>query len=111
LRDNLARQVHDGRTLAVFAALGDKALAEMAGVIAPMISAWYLAPLDVERGADLEALQTALAGACPTAASSSYADVTQAYRAACADAADADRVVVFGSFYTVGAIMRAEKLS
>jgi dihydrofolate synthase/folylpolyglutamate synthase len=107
---NLGRQPCGGRTLAVFAALSDKPLEEMVRIIAPTISAWYIAALDVERGADLATLEAALAAGDPVAQPTRHGDVVQAYRAACADAGVDDRVVVFGSFYTVGAIMRHEKL-
>lgn len=94
-----------GRTLAVLGMYRDKDAAGVAGAVATQVDAWYLAGLDGPRG------QTAgeLAGRIEKAASNTsvrlHRDVVQAFRAATTDAKAGDRVLVFGSFATVGAVL------
>lgn len=88
--------------IAVFSALADK---DIAGVIAPLrdqFDAWYIAPLDVPRAANLEQLQACLneQGARGV---QSFASIGEAWQAALSKAGENDRIVVFGSFYTVAA--------
>ena len=96
----------DGRTLAVFAALGDKDLAGIVAPLAPRIDAWYLAGLDVGgRGLPIDGFGQRLAGTA-AAAGRPHATVEQALAAALADAAPGDRVLVFGSFHTASAALQ-----
>lgn len=90
---------------AVFAALADKPVREMARQVAA--SAWYVAATAGERGADAEWMRGEVAAAAGGAAVTAHADIESAYDAAVGDAAagEGECVVVFGSFLTVGAIM------
>ena len=95
-----------GRTLAVFAALGDKDIVGVVDALAERIDAWHLAGLAESgpRGLAVEAFAARLAG---TAADSGarHADVVAALEAAVAQAATGDRVLVFGSFHTAAAAL------
>jgi dihydrofolate synthase / folylpolyglutamate synthase len=93
-----------GRTLAVCGVLADK---DAAGVAAPLrecIDAWWLASTDGARGtssAELAArIASHIAGPLNLAG-----DVAAACAAALAGAGPLDRIVVFGSFHTVGPAM------
>jgi dihydrofolate synthase/folylpolyglutamate synthase len=103
----LARQPIAGRTIAVCGMLRDKPIAEVLRQLAPQISTWHLASLEGARGASAEELRAALAGAGVETGVSTHAHVEAAYAAAVAEAGEPDRVLVFGSFHTVGAILRA----
>ncbi len=95
-----------GRTLAVFAALGDKDLAGIVEPLAPRIDAWYLAGLDVgARGLPVDGFGARRAGTA-AAGGRPHATVDQALSAALADAAPGDRVLVFGSFHTAAAALQ-----
>jgi dihydrofolate synthase/folylpolyglutamate synthase len=98
------------RTLAVFAMLADK---DIDGVVAAMrdrVDAWYVAPLPGPRGASGDALAAALARAgVPAERVSVERDVAHAWRAARGDAGEADRIVAFGSFLTVAAVLATER--
>jgi dihydrofolate synthase/folylpolyglutamate synthase len=90
-----------GRTLAVFAALGDK---DVQGVVAALegeVSDWFLAGLESAgaRGQSVDELASKVSGAA--AAGSRHADVRAALQAARAQAHAEDRILVFGSFHTV----------
>jgi len=93
-------------TTAVLAMLADK---DVDGVIAALrerIDRWEVATLPGPRGATAEALrERLLASGVAAGAIRAHDDVARAYEAAAAAAAEADRIVVFGSFLTVAAAM------
>ena len=97
---NLRAMPTTGKTHAVVAMLADKDLAATLQHLKGLVDSWYPAGLDVPRGADCEAMQQALTeagGACQ----GGYATVAEALAAARQDAQASDRIVIFGSFYTV----------
>ena len=100
LAGNLVRWPAGGRTLAVCGMLADK---DVPGVLAPLrehVDRWFAASTDGARGlADSElAERAAAAGVSMTPAGS----VAEAMSMAAAEAREGDRIVVFGSFHTVG---------
>lgn len=97
-----------GQTFAVLGMLEDKPIAEVIVAMAPVIDHWYLATLSVERGATAEQLHESLNAAGLNTPTTLCADVTSAYQAAYDDATERDRIVVFGSFYTVSDILSNE---
>jgi dihydrofolate synthase/folylpolyglutamate synthase len=100
LAHNLAAMPCAGRTLAVLGMLADKDISSVIVALSAQVDHWYLAGLDVWRGADAGVLAQALAGE-GIAAYTAHTSVEQALAAAQADAAKADRIIVFGSFHTV----------
>jgi dihydrofolate synthase / folylpolyglutamate synthase len=107
LAATLKQQAIPGRTLAVFGMLKDKDIAAVIGPLIDVVDCWYPATLNVPRGATSAQLIESLAAGGATAATQGYDDVHRAYAAALADAGEQDRVVVFGSFHTVGDILAA----
>lgn len=94
-------------THAVFGAMADKDLAPMFAKVAPMIDRWYFTDLPLARaakGTDLQARWTAQ-NTRKDAAAEAYSDPMGALQAAIAAADPADRIVVFGSFHTVGGVL------
>ena len=106
LARTLRAQPVAGRTIAVCAMLRDKPIAEVLAIVAPLVARWHVAGLSGERGTSAEDMRQALAQAGVRDTVELHADVEQAYAAALAEAGDGDRIVVFGSFHTVGAILR-----
>lgn len=107
-KENLQLYPCTGKTHAVVGILKDKAVAAMLAEIAPLIDRWYVASLDTPRSASgaelvghLQELHQTTITCCDTIAS--------AYRQALRDAQPNDRVVVFGSFFTVAAALTVEK--
>jgi dihydrofolate synthase/folylpolyglutamate synthase len=105
LAANLARQPGAGRTLAVLAMLRDKDMAAVVQAVKAHVDQWYLATLPPPRGASAQSLHEALVAAGTTGAARLFDDVAAAYRAACLAAAQNDRILIFGSFYTVAAVL------
>ena len=95
-------------THAVLGAMADKDLLPMLQKVNPMVDKWYFTDLPLPRAAKAADLQQAwqTQNTRTDTASSVHADPMQALQAAI-DAADpADRIVVFGSFYTVGGVLK-----
>ncbi len=108
LAENLDAMGFYPTTHAVFGAMADKDLPAMLARIAPLIDRWYLTDLPLpraSRAAALAALVDAHGGG-PGRVAGRFADPAAALRAAAADADPADRIVVFGSFYTVGGVLQ-----
>jgi dihydrofolate synthase / folylpolyglutamate synthase len=95
-------------THAVFGAMADKDLAPMLAKINPLIDRWYFTDLPTPRassGADLLATwQTHHRR--DNAMASAYANPEEALQAALTHADPADRIIVFGSFFTVGGVLK-----
>ncbi len=95
-------------THAVFGAMADKDLAPMLARVGPLIDKWYFTDLPTARaasGEDLRAKWQAVNSRSDVTASA-YKDPEEALQAAIKAADPADRIVVFGSFYTVGGILK-----
>ncbi len=103
LAGELRRQSCQGRTLAVFAALVDKPVAEMTGILAPLVDEWLVAGLTCSRGCS--AAQTVQRMPVAGNRVEQYASPDDAWNAACGRASPSDRVIVFGSFHTVQAVL------
>jgi len=99
---SLARLPRALRTLAVFAAMRDKDLAGVIAPLVPSVDTWFVAQANTERGATGDELRDVLAagGASAIEVTPDVAASTAAARAAAQSGA---RVIVFGSFVTVGA--------
>lgn len=94
-------------THAVFGAMGDKDLAPMLARMDPLVDRWYFTDLPTPRAAsaqDLLARRQALPRRREVPASL-HGSPQEALAAAVAAAEPADRILVFGSFYTVGGVL------
>jgi len=94
------------RTHAVFGAMRDKDLAGVIARVAPLIDAWYCTDLPLPRAASAAHLARHIAELRPGAATSTHVDPSTALAAALEAADPADRILVFGSFLTVGGVLR-----
>ena len=104
LASNLQRWSVPGRTLAVCGMLADKDVRQVAGLLGDVVDRWYAASTDGPRGLPDRELSTRASGAGVTMAPAG--GVESALEAAAAAAGPGDRVVVFGSFHTVGPALR-----
>jgi len=95
-------------THAVFGAMADKDLAAMLARVSPIIDKWYFTGLPTARaasGVDLLAHWRS-GNTRPDVTANVYKTPEEALQAAVNAADPADRIVVFGSFYTVGGILQ-----
>jgi dihydrofolate synthase/folylpolyglutamate synthase len=108
LAENLDAMGFYPTTHAVFGAMADKDLAPMLARVNPLIDRWYFTDLPLPRAASAASLQQTWQGQNTRrdVASSLHADPMAALKAAIEAADPADRIVVFGSFYTVGGVLQ-----
>ena len=94
-------------THGVFGAMADKDLGPMLQRMDPLIDRWYFTDLPTPRAASGAALQATWQAATKRhdATSAVFGKPLDALHAAAAQAQATDRIVVFGSFYTVGGVL------
>lgn len=97
-----------GNTHAVFGALSDKDVAGIVGALSPRVERWHLAGLEEEspRGLPVAELARRVREALPDAAIGERPDVAAALHVARAGANADDRILAFGSFFVVAAVLR-----
>ncbi len=105
LAGTLGEQPSSGRTLAVVGMLADKDHEGVFTLLCPAVDEWYAADLDMPRGARGKQLSRIIEQTCGDNTVHCFSSVIAAYRQAMRDARPGDRVVVFGSFFTVAEVM------
>lgn len=106
LADNLDAMGLYRRTIAVAGMLADKDIAGALRLLAGKIDVWLLAGLDGPRGAAAEILAAAVEAERPGGRTECFPSPAGAFRRAVGLAEEGDRIVVFGSFHTVAAVLR-----
>lgn len=106
LSDNLSAMGPCAHTWAVFGMLRDKDIAGVAGRMAQRIDHWMVCTLPPPRGARAGELAQAL-HAAGVEAVRQFENPALGYAAACSEAGENDRIVVFGSFHTVADVLAA----
>jgi dihydrofolate synthase/folylpolyglutamate synthase len=104
--DNLLAMGHQPATWAVFGIMSDKDIDGVIAALKPRVDHWRIATLPPPRGSSARELRARLeaAGVAATAIRE-FADPAEAYGAACVEATEADRIIIFGSFLTVAAAL------
>jgi dihydrofolate synthase/folylpolyglutamate synthase len=101
LAENLAASGFAPETIAVCGMLRDKDIAGVLGAVAPRVTRWHLASLGGPRGASADELFLHVKNfPCEK-----FASPAEAFAAALGRAGEGDKIVVFGSFPTVGDVM------
>ena len=110
LAQNLDQMGFHPRTHAVFGAMRDKDIAAILSKMAPLVDEWHFTDLPIARAAradELAQLHASLGCKGPGPVGVHRHESPSAALAACLAAADpTDRIVVFGSFYTVGGVLK-----
>ncbi len=106
LRNNLHERPNPGRTLAVCGMLKDKPVRGMSELLGPLVDEWYVGSIHDARGCSAQELAREMEAGVSNPVST-HDSVVSAFTAAQRAAKPADRIVVFGSFHTVGDIIRA----
>jgi dihydrofolate synthase / folylpolyglutamate synthase len=107
MADNLRELPAKGRTFAVFAMLRDKDIGGVIRAVTERIDHWFIAGTVGPRGADAPLLREQFVHAGVTTPVTVCDSIAAAYGDACEMASEDDKIVVFGSFYTVAAVMAA----
>ncbi len=107
LVDKLGDMAFSARTIAVLGMLGDKDIAGSLAPLAGKVDHWLLAGLEVPRGASSAVLAASVRGAALGGSVEQFASPAEAFARSAELAGENDRILVFGSFYTVAAVMRS----
>ena len=106
LATTLANETCEGKTIAVLAMLGDKDYQQVIAALSSSFDHWMLASSDGVRGlSSLELASEATKNGITALQVTTYDTPIQAFTQAIEMAATEDRVIVFGSFVTVGAVL------
>lgn len=108
LTENLDAMGFYPTTHAVFGAMADKDVAPMLSRVGALVDRWYFCDLPTPRAARAQELhaQWKAGNTRADVQAGTYPDPQSALQAAVAAADPADRIVVFGSFFTVGGILK-----
>ncbi|MGC2165042.1 MAG: bifunctional tetrahydrofolate synthase/dihydrofolate synthase [Gallionella sp.] len=107
LAQNLSRMPPCQKTFAVFAMLKDKDIAGVAAAMNLHVDSWLLASIGAKRGATSGELEKILEHTRVAGEITVHANVADALRFAYKAAGENDRIIAFGSFYTVADVMAA----
>lgn len=105
LAENLKQNPVTGRTLAVLSILKDKDIIATLKPLINLVDKWYVGQLALKRAASAEQLRNSL-NSCGAKHLAFRPSVTAAFHEAIAEAKEIDRIIVFGSFYTVSEILK-----
>jgi dihydrofolate synthase/folylpolyglutamate synthase len=105
LADNLGASGFAPETIAVCGMLRDKDVAGVLRALAPRVTRWHLASLAGPRAASAQDLERNLRAVEPRTPAEKFPSPADALAAALERAEEGDKIVVFGSFLTVGEAM------
>ena len=100
LQGQLQKEKCFGKTYAVIAMLKDKDIAGSLAPLQPIIVKWFIADLDVPRGATADFIASFI-----HKNHHCFPSPNDAHQAAIAEAKPHDRIIIFGSFYTVAEVL------
>jgi len=107
LADNLSNMGFFDRTHAVLGMLADKDIAASLQPLRGRVDHWHLATLGGPRGATAAHLADLITAGALGGEIHCYESALQAMQAARSQAAESDRILAFGSFYTVAGALEA----
>ncbi len=105
LSDNLKRTTPKGKTIAVFSMLADKDIGAVVNAVGENIDTWFVSENHNPRSAKADFMADIIKAYFPLKNVKIFNEVSLAFRQACLDACENDRILVFGSFYTVAEVM------
>lgn len=100
------------RVFSVFSMLADKDIKGVVDALKDEVNAWYVAPIEHSRGASVAVLLEAINKAAPNAPVKVFNNLGDAYyqayldRESCIEPNENDKIVAFGSFFTVSGVMQ-----
>jgi dihydrofolate synthase/folylpolyglutamate synthase len=111
LAQNLASLPPCPHTYAIFAMLKDKDIAAVVAALDPHIDTWLTAGINTPRGATAGEMEHVLQQHRVRGDIHAFKRIDEALRYAYNAAGENDRIIAFGSFYTVAEVMAAKGLS
>ena len=106
LRSNLQQLSEKGcKVFAVFSMLSDKDIAGVVDILHDVIDEWEVAPIQHPRAASVDYLRQCLSHKVSEQRLHTHPDLPAALRSCYKKAVKNDKIIVFGSFFTVAAIL------
>lgn len=106
LRSNLQQlTTGGGKVIAVFSMLSDKDISSVIDILHDVIDDWNIAPIQHPRAASIDFLKDCLCKRVAETHVTAHPDLPAALRSSYRKAAKNDKIIVFGSFFTVAAIL------
>ncbi len=106
LRRNLQQLSADGsKVFAVFSMLSDKDIPSVVEIVHDAIDSWEIAPIQHPRAASADYLHACLRNTVAEESIIVHPDLVTALQSCYKKAAKNDKIIVFGSFFTVAAIL------
>lgn len=109
LRASLDQMGFFTATHTVMGMMADKDIAGVVDSLADRIDVWHLAAPQIARAAEPEKIADIIRKRRPESRILTYPSMALAWQGACKQAAESDRILVFGSFYTVAEVMAARE--
>ena len=106
LSHNLKAHAVLGKTVAVFSILKDKDIVGVIKALIHDIDYWCIAEIQHDRAADLGTISNAIKNSNQDSLVKSFKNIQEAYQFASKEVSSNDRIIVFGSFFTVADIMK-----
>ncbi|SMC23653.1 dihydrofolate synthase / folylpolyglutamate synthase [Andreprevotia lacus DSM 23236] len=107
LKSALDQMGYAESTHAVFGMMADKDIDEVIRILGERIAHWHVAAPDLPRAEPADALAARIRASQPRAQVDACESVAAAWQAATRTAGENDRILAFGSFYTVAEVMAA----
>ncbi|WP_035054139.1 bifunctional tetrahydrofolate synthase/dihydrofolate synthase [Andreprevotia chitinilytica] len=107
LKSALDQMGYAETTHAVFGMMADKDIEAVVRILGDRIDRWYAAAPNLPRAEPADQLAQRIAALQPKARVTAFESVAGAWKAATQAAGDNDRILAFGSFYTVAEVMAA----
>ena len=104
---NIRQMPCSGRTFAVFAVMRDKQIDEITSALSDQIDRWFVCDLPVDRAASAYSIKEALERQSVKGPVDIFGDVASGLAAAREAAREDDRILLFGSFYTVSQALKS----
>ncbi len=99
-------QTNTAKTFAVFAMLADKDMQGVVNALKSEVDVWYVASINHLRGAQAADLAKVVLSVLPLAKIKQFDNASNAYQQACIDIGENDKMIVFGSFFTVASVLQ-----
>ena len=96
------------RTIAVFAVLSDKDVDGIVALLHSHIDDWYISQVNSPRCMQVDQVEQSLMQQSSDTSVEVFESVEQAYSQAQMEASEGDRIIVFGSIFTVSEVLASE---
>lgn len=108
LSENLMALPRPRKTIAVFAVLIDKDVDGIVSLLYDHIDKWYISQVSSHRRMEVDQVEQSLMKKSSTTHVVKFDSVESAYARAQLDASEGDRILVFGSIFTVSEVLASE---